>query len=351
VNTLEPGAPEEAFDAAIQRLLDGPAAVPGDPAAPPELGALLAVARAIQQAPPPELPAARLAALVANAQAQAITGSTAAQQATQLLEPGRPVPASGLPGHVPGRAHWLRFFTTPWGLAAGLAMLIIGLTSGWALANLVFRATPQPFVHDGRVQQIGSTAWVVGGLPIAVDAQTVIQGVPLIGAPAHVEGDQWPDRRLARRIVVGPLPGPLPTVTPLGVGTASPSPSATASPSATPSPLSQPTEQPPIVGTPFPPPTVTLLPVVPTATSAPAPPTPVPPPVAGSTVTICHRTGSAKNPYVVLTVGGSALAAHRGHGDLIPMPAGGCPAVAPPGSGSGGSEQDKNKGKDKKKDK
>ena len=54
---------------------------------------------------------------------------------------------------------------------------------------------------------------------------------------------------------------------------------------------------------------------------------------AGSTaskVTICHRTASAKKPYVTITV--STRAALRGHqrhpGDIIPAPAAGCPTVA-----------------------
>ena len=46
-------------------------------------------------------------------------------------------------------------------------------------------------------------------------------------------------------------------------------------------------------------------------------------------VTICHRTGSAKNPYVEISV--SANATTDGHGthegDLIPAPEGGCPAT------------------------
>ena len=46
-------------------------------------------------------------------------------------------------------------------------------------------------------------------------------------------------------------------------------------------------------------------------------------------VTICHRTGATKNRYVMITVSTSAIPAHTGHGDLIPAPAGGCPAVAP----------------------
>ena len=52
---------------------------------------------------------------------------------------------------------------------------------------------------------------------------------------------------------------------------------------------------------------------------------------AGKT-TICHSTGSAKNPYVTITISDNALPAHRRHHDgrdIIPAPAGGCPATAP----------------------
>ena len=49
----------------------------------------------------------------------------------------------------------------------------------------------------------------------------------------------------------------------------------------------------------------------------------------GDKVTICHKTGSAKNPYVEITV--SVNATTHGHGkhagDLIPAPEGGCPGT------------------------
>jgi hypothetical protein len=47
--------------------------------------------------------------------------------------------------------------------------------------------------------------------------------------------------------------------------------------------------------------------------------------VIGRKVTICHRTGSDRNPYVQITVDEHALEAHRRHGDIIPAPPGGCP--------------------------
>jgi hypothetical protein len=41
--------------------------------------------------------------------------------------------------------------------------------------------------------------------------------------------------------------------------------------------------------------------------------------------TICHRTRSAKHPWVEITVSNNALPAHQAHGDIIPAPPGGCP--------------------------
>ena len=48
---------------------------------------------------------------------------------------------------------------------------------------------------------------------------------------------------------------------------------------------------------------------------------------AEAKVTICHRTGSESNPYVEITVSQNALPAHEAHGDIIPVPAGGCPTA------------------------
>jgi major membrane immunogen (membrane-anchored lipoprotein) len=44
-------------------------------------------------------------------------------------------------------------------------------------------------------------------------------------------------------------------------------------------------------------------------------------------ITICHKTGSAKNPYVEIRVSKNAIKnGHGAHeGDLIPAPEGGCP--------------------------
>jgi hypothetical protein len=37
-------------------------------------------------------------------------------------------------------------------------------------------------------------------------------------------------------------------------------------------------------------------------------------------VTICHRTGSKKHPFEVITVAASAVPAHEAHGDLVDCP-------------------------------
>lgn len=53
-------------------------------------------------------------------------------------------------------------------------------------------------------------------------------------------------------------------------------------------------------------------------------------------VTICHATGSAKNPYVEITIDVNGLSGHDTHAnDIIPASAGGCPASNDAGSGKG----------------
>ncbi len=42
-------------------------------------------------------------------------------------------------------------------------------------------------------------------------------------------------------------------------------------------------------------------------------------------ITICHATGSEKNPYVEITINVNGLNGHSNHeGDIIPAPAEGC---------------------------
>ncbi len=53
-------------------------------------------------------------------------------------------------------------------------------------------------------------------------------------------------------------------------------------------------------------------------------------------ITICHATGSAKNPYVEITIDSNGLHGHDGHeNDIIPAPAGGCPTTGEKNNGNG----------------
>lgn len=49
-------------------------------------------------------------------------------------------------------------------------------------------------------------------------------------------------------------------------------------------------------------------------------------PAQGAPVTICHATGSATNPFSLITIDDNALPAHFGHGDFLPAPDGSCTA-------------------------
>ena len=93
-----------------------------------------------------------------------------------------------------------------------------------------------------------------------------------------------------------------------GCSLVTPTPEASGTPTSTPTPGPSPT---------------------PTATGTPsATPTPAASPTGDSagTITICHATGSAKNPYVLITVSLNGLNGHGKHArDIIPAPAGGCP--------------------------
>jgi len=47
-------------------------------------------------------------------------------------------------------------------------------------------------------------------------------------------------------------------------------------------------------------------------------------------VEVCHRTGSQRNPYVRIEISRNALPAHLRHGDIYPVPPGGCPSSGTP---------------------
>ena len=66
------------------------------------------------------------------------------------------------------------------------------------------------------------------------------------------------------------------------------------------------------------------------------PTVPVTDDTVGGKITICHATGSEKNPYVEITISVNGLGGHSTHeGDIIPASAGGCPASNDAGKGKG----------------
>jgi hypothetical protein len=57
---------------------------------------------------------------------------------------------------------------------------------------------------------------------------------------------------------------------------------------------------------------------------------------AATARTVCHRTSSAKNPYVKLRLSAKQVRAHLKHAaDIVPAPGGGCPRVVLTASGGG----------------
>jgi len=50
--------------------------------------------------------------------------------------------------------------------------------------------------------------------------------------------------------------------------------------------------------------------------------------IVNEKITICHATGSEKNPFIEIIISANGLNGHEGHmDDIIPAPAGGCPTV------------------------
>ena len=73
-------------------------------------------------------------------------------------------------------------------------------------------------------------------------------------------------------------------------------------------------------------PSVTVTPAISATPTTTAIPTQILTPGETGKITICHATGSKKNPFVMITISVNGLNGHDKHqGDIIPAPAGGCP--------------------------
>ncbi len=78
---------------------------------------------------------------------------------------------------------------------------------------------------EGVIQSLGAEEWIVDGVTVRLDAQSVVVGTPVVGSLVEVEGLLLPDDAvLARRIVVQPAVTATPTepVRPAELPTASP---------------------------------------------------------------------------------------------------------------------------------
>ncbi|MFQ6057388.1 MAG: DUF5666 domain-containing protein [Anaerolineae bacterium] len=65
---------------------------------------------------------------------------------------------------------------------------------------------PQPIEFTGTIDSFSDKVWIVGGVTILINEDTVIEGTPQVGAVAHVRAVRQPDGSLlALRIVVEPL--------------------------------------------------------------------------------------------------------------------------------------------------
>ncbi len=73
-------------------------------------------------------------------------------------------------------------------------------------------------------------------------------------------------------------------------------------------------------------PTITVTPTITDTSTVTTTPEATTPAGGDKKITICHATGSAKNPYVKITISVNGLNGHEKHSrDIIPAPAVGCP--------------------------
>ena len=126
----------------------------------------------------------------------------------------------------------------------------------------------------GELQEIGEGFWIVGGLVVHLEEDTVVEGQPVVGAMVVVQASSTGDGILQAaklRVLADPmLLTPVVTVTP--TPTPSPTPTVTMAPSATPTATTQPSITPTATATPSAEPTATPTPsTTPTITASPWP--------------------------------------------------------------------------------
>ncbi len=109
------------------------------------------------------------------------------------------------------------------------------LTDGSIVAQHIFVSPPElhEVEFEGPIESFTDTVWVVDGRNVTIDAETVIEGMPIIGLTAEVKALLLPDGTILARHIRVESPEP------------EPSPTSTATPTLTPEPIQEtPTEEP-----------------------------------------------------------------------------------------------------------
>ena len=97
---------------------------------------------------------------------------------------------------------WLRLASAAIALILALVLSAGALAAARAIIRVIAppQATPVPtsaaptfvpaetFALDGPIEQIAPDSWIVSGIAVAIDSQTVITGTPVVGAIAHIRG-------------------------------------------------------------------------------------------------------------------------------------------------------------------
>jgi hypothetical protein len=110
---------------------------------------------------------------------------------------------------------------------------------------------------DGIISAVSGSSLVIGGHTVLIDAKTQIIGTPEVGRLAQVSAWQMPDGRLIGRIILVLDATPTPTMTATQQPTQTPTPTATAKPTGTPTLEPTPTATPEPTATPTLEPTAT----------------------------------------------------------------------------------------------
>jgi hypothetical protein len=80
--------------------------------------------------------------------------------------------------------------------------------------RIFVRLPSEEVEFEGLIQSLSGGEWIVEGVTVRLDGQTLVEGIPTVGASAEVQGLPLPDGAvLARRIVVQAPPTATPTLT------------------------------------------------------------------------------------------------------------------------------------------